>query len=335
MNILYSCDDKYSPYAGISITSLFENNKDIGSITVYIMSSDISDNNVSKLKKLADNYNREITIIDVSKYDKYFESNNVRLLNNSRATYYRLIAADVLPKDIDRFLYLDCDVIILDSLVELLNFVFEEHKACAMVYHGKIQKSHKKLLRLGEEDLYYYAGIMLFDVKAWKELKCSERILKTLENKSRYYITNDQDIINASINENIQSLAPEYNVISDWYEVSKKTLYKYMIKPNDILYSEESLQSATRNPKILHYAGYKPWEKVMSVKNNSLIRHWDRYKDMSLWGDIPQVERKQRFILKIRQILYKALPGNIYFIINKNIYSFYIWCYYHKIKKFL
>ena len=29
MNVLYQCNDKYAPYCGTSITSLFENNKDI------------------------------------------------------------------------------------------------------------------------------------------------------------------------------------------------------------------------------------------------------------------------------------------------------------------
>ena len=29
LSVLYGCDDNYAPYTGISMTSLFENNKDI------------------------------------------------------------------------------------------------------------------------------------------------------------------------------------------------------------------------------------------------------------------------------------------------------------------
>ena len=37
MNVLYQFNEKYAPYAGVSITSLFENNKNADEICVYIL----------------------------------------------------------------------------------------------------------------------------------------------------------------------------------------------------------------------------------------------------------------------------------------------------------
>ena len=35
LNVLYQFDDKYAPYAGISMLSLYENNKEIENLNVY------------------------------------------------------------------------------------------------------------------------------------------------------------------------------------------------------------------------------------------------------------------------------------------------------------
>ena len=53
MNILYTCDDKFCAYTGISITSLFENNKDLDEINVFIAGQDISEKNKTGLEKTA------------------------------------------------------------------------------------------------------------------------------------------------------------------------------------------------------------------------------------------------------------------------------------------
>ena len=37
LNILYQSDDNYAPYMGVSICSLFENNKNEESIKIYII----------------------------------------------------------------------------------------------------------------------------------------------------------------------------------------------------------------------------------------------------------------------------------------------------------
>ena len=50
LNILYGCDDNYAPYTGISMTSLFENNRDIEEITVYFAAMDCSRENLDKFR---------------------------------------------------------------------------------------------------------------------------------------------------------------------------------------------------------------------------------------------------------------------------------------------
>ncbi|MBR1842185.1 MAG: hypothetical protein IJ788_02800 [Oscillospiraceae bacterium] len=67
LNILYACDDNYAPYTGISMTSLFENNKAQDVITVYCAGMQVSENNISKMKALAEQYGRNIVFLDTEK----------------------------------------------------------------------------------------------------------------------------------------------------------------------------------------------------------------------------------------------------------------------------
>ena len=41
LSVLYGCDDNYAPHAGISMTSLLENNRDIDELTVYFAAQDL------------------------------------------------------------------------------------------------------------------------------------------------------------------------------------------------------------------------------------------------------------------------------------------------------
>ena len=52
INILCATDDKYVPYCGIMLTSVFENNRR-GAVEVYLMiDKPLSDKNIKKFRKL-------------------------------------------------------------------------------------------------------------------------------------------------------------------------------------------------------------------------------------------------------------------------------------------
>ena len=59
MNIAYSCDNAYIEQTGISLISVFENNKEEKEIKVYLISKGISNENIEKLDSLCKSYKRE------------------------------------------------------------------------------------------------------------------------------------------------------------------------------------------------------------------------------------------------------------------------------------
>ena len=109
-NILCATDDNYVPYCGIMLTSLFENNKGLN-FCIYILVEHLSNKSKSEFATLAKKYSQNIEIITVD--GEKLKECPIRTGDHvSIVTYYRLLAPILLPSDVDKILYLDCDMII-------------------------------------------------------------------------------------------------------------------------------------------------------------------------------------------------------------------------------
>ncbi len=118
MNILYSSSDSYAEICGISMTSLFENNKDVAELTVYLVDNDISMKNKKKLINTAEKYRRELVFI--SKIDlRKLANTDIYEGRWNIGTFFRLYAASLLPETVDRVINIDCDTIIRHSLEDV------------------------------------------------------------------------------------------------------------------------------------------------------------------------------------------------------------------------
>lgn len=110
--------------------------------------------NIENLELLSKHYNANIHIIHVN--NDTFKDCPIRVGDYvSIAAYYRLIAADILPKNLDRILYLDCDMIINGNIKELYDHDINEYAFGAVIdeayfnntifYHNNTQ--NKKLIK--------------------------------------------------------------------------------------------------------------------------------------------------------------------------------------------
>lgn len=143
MNILYQFNDKYAPYACVSMTSLFENNKAAQAICVYILGEELSEESVRRLKSLAGNYGRRLVFVDTKELVEKMKSLGMPTYRGSYAANMRLFvdylfeegkgkcADDGSLETADkcgefegenrpsRLLYLDADTIVTGSLEKL------------------------------------------------------------------------------------------------------------------------------------------------------------------------------------------------------------------------
>ena len=82
MNILYTTNDIFCSKVGTAICSVFENNKSMEDIHIYIIGQDISSENKQRFQNLAVQYSRLITVIDLGNLKNYFSF--------SKVLYFRL-----------------------------------------------------------------------------------------------------------------------------------------------------------------------------------------------------------------------------------------------------
>ncbi len=298
INILCTPDDNYLPYCGIMLTSLFENNKDLR-FKIYIVTQSINKANRQKLNLLSERYNALIDIIPID--GNIFKDCPIRLGDHvSIAAYYRLIAAEVLPKDLDRILYLDCDIIINGSIKDLYEedieeFVFGAIKDEAYYYDRKYQ-------RLCYEKKYSYinSGVILFNLKKWREEGCSYKCLEYISKYPERIIFHDQDTLNGVLYDKIKLLPIKYNLQAGFLYECFANNYKNEV--NEVL-------EAAKNPVIIHYTGSKPWKK--GVKNpfskHPYSKRYFYYKSISLWSRHPNEKESIGKRELIRNIKNEAL----------------------------
>ena len=324
MNILYNCDNNYLPYAGTSITSLFENNKELDEINVYIIGFEISDMNIVKLNRLAEQYGRSITLVDAKDIDNFFVRNGARIWRGSLATFYRLFIDQVIPENVDRVLYIDADTVVVDSLKDLEAFEFEDHKACAMTY-DRVFDGYNEYIHLPTDKPYYNAGVILFDLKKWRAFDCSKKIMKAIEKGYASFAVADQDLLSHAVNDNIQLLNPRYNVFSCWIDLGVKNINAYLEVNNDNTnyYLPRELESALANPAILHCRSihtHAPWVKH---SRNPFRGEWVKYNEVSPWKNVESVKAKLKLNKKVSRALFYTLPKPLYCRIIKtyNIYQ--------------
>ena len=180
---------------------------------------------------------------------------SVQLSNNgftkgiTQATYFRFLLPSLL-KDQDKIIYMDADAIALDDIGKIYSYNLEGcYVGGARDIVGYQDKENRcKELQIDDLDQYVNAGVLLMDLKKWRENALAETMLEMAAKQSFTY--NDQDIINSVCYGKIKCLPCKCNAIVEYLNDPQQ-----ISKQLGIDYSEEC-----KKPIILHYAGRaKPW----------------------------------------------------------------------------
>lgn len=282
-NILCATDDNYVPYCGIMLTSLFKNNYN-ENIHVFILTAGISKSNQTKLNELANTYSQTIDIIIVNA--ESFKKCPIRPDKDhvSIATYYRLAVTELLPKDIDRILYLDCDMIIHNSIKELYDVNLSQYACAAVKDEAFFTNAPYERLEI-VKDLalpYFNAGMLLINLGYWRKHNVMERCMNYIAENSERLTFHDQDVLNGVLFGHIKYLKPAYNLQTGFLYTT------YFVNFDSNL--QQEIREAISSPVIIHYTGYsKPWQEI---SRHPYTTQWRYYKNQSLWEMMPLIKSK-------------------------------------------
>ena len=119
--IFYSVDDNYIPCLAVALESLIAHTSRDNNYRIIILNTGISNENVAKIMKY-ESTNVKISFEDISsKMQKLEKELELRIRDYYTITiYYRLFIASLFPQ-IDKAIYLDADMLVLDDVAKIYN----------------------------------------------------------------------------------------------------------------------------------------------------------------------------------------------------------------------
>ncbi len=246
MNIAISLNRKYVNYAYVMLTSLFENNNK-ENISVFALHNELLEQDIYLLSSLCKKYNNTLHPIVIN------ESVLLHLPTTemwSKEAYFRLALTDVLPKEVDRVLYLDIDMIIIGDISDLYYVDFDGKDFTACREFGEEETIPDRINDLFDGDNkksrdYFNSGMMLWNISKLRTdskynidyyVELSRRIINKL-------VAVDQDILN-------------YVHFGSVKYVDK---FKWDLYARTSFFDGVNLEKIKSETKIIHYIGDKPW----------------------------------------------------------------------------
>lgn len=277
MNIIYASDDNYAWLMGVSMVSLFENNRDCKEINVYLFGDKISIENEKKLCQAAELYGRNLEIIDVNKLilpEKLYSG------RYPKSAFSRLFAFDLLPQEVDRVLYLDCDIIVDGNIEELYSHAMDDKIIWAV--KDCVSKAYKQKIGIKGDDVYINTGVMLMNLEKMRRFPMEDRIIGFVDKYAGVMDYADQEIINGIFQGEFGILPPQWNVMTQFNQYSYQQL-RWIRHPHHY-YSEEEIEYAKRHARMFHYTtcmlNVRPWFGNSRLSNAHVF---NRYLRISPW----------------------------------------------------
>lgn len=264
MNLLVTLDSNYIKPLKVMLASLFINNP-AEDFHIYLMHSRIKDDEIADIEYFVDSYGQKLFEVKID--DEYFQDAPV-ILHYTKEMYYRLLAFKFLPKDLDRILYLDPDILVINPVRELYNTELDGYLYAAAFRNTLAVKEINRIrLYPYKINAYFNSGVLLMNLELQRKVVNEESIYSFVEKNRSKLILPDQDIINTLYSTQIKSLDEKlYN-----YDTRHYNYYK--LTTNNLW----DMDYIMRNTVILHFCGKKkPWRKGYRGKFHSLYKHYEK-----------------------------------------------------------
>lgn len=251
MVVVYACNNSYVYQTIISMVSLLKHNNDI---RLYLVADHITDSNLRLLQESLKKYSQNLVVIDA---EDIFENISLEQQGrHPRTIYAKLFLAEVI--DSDKLLYLDSDTVIAGSLKELTAMDMGENLIAGvlMPYSDKV----KTVIGISTEANYICDGVVLFNMKLWREMRMQRVCLKHIQEFAGDPPMQSEGTLNRVCEKRIKILAPQYNLMPSMLMFTGDQIKKLF--KTCVYYRKEEIQHAREDYRIVHFMNElynRPW----------------------------------------------------------------------------
>lgn len=266
MNILVTLDAGYLSPLTIMLRSLVDNHR--CELDVYVMNSSLTKKHLKQVRDNVEAYCgsqavQGLRLIDI-KVDQAMLQDAPITDRYPQEMYYRIFAARFLPEHLDRVLYLDPDMVIINSLTELYEMNMGGDWFAAASHVGKVlEKINEIRLQSEEPGPYINSGVMLMNLKELRKHQDERQVFDYIEKNKELLILPDQDVISALYGGRIREIDP-YR-----YNMTERLLMVQL--PGTEL---ADMKWICDHCAVIHYCGRnKPW-KEHYIGKLDIFYHW-------------------------------------------------------------
>lgn len=272
--VLCASDDNYVKPLAVTLHSAASSLATGNHLNVILMDGGISESNWTGLREtlvglpitlhvLRPNH-QELTDLGISHHITH-------------TAYFRLLAARLLPDSIDKVIYLDSDVLVVDDLTELWKMEVGDNYCLAAVdiacpfvdaYQANAESNQFKKaipylaaispipnwrqLQLDGAAPYFNSGVMVLNLARWRRESIDQKLLACLRENADHVWCWDQYALNVVFAGNWQPLPPRWNQGVHVFEYPDETCSP--IDPDQFLAMRD-------RPALIHYTTeFKPWQ---------------------------------------------------------------------------
>lgn len=272
LNITINTDDNYLQHTMAMLCSLYENNKR-HIMCLHILQNKLSEHSKSLITRLSSEYENKVFFYDVN--DSVLKG--VQFRNNrplSMAAYYRLLLSSTLPKDVDKVLYLDCDMIIVRDICEIFEIDIKDYALAACLDSFPYTQQHRMQLQMEVGERTFCSGIMLINLSYWRAHNVEPGLLEYAKRQRKEVWLHDQDVLNYYFKKKWFVLPPKWNHLASMVRV---TNYPGIL---DFDRREFMLE-----PMLYHFAdvNVKPWLDVPTPYKKLYLKYLllSKYPDIT------------------------------------------------------
>ncbi|MDR2010721.1 MAG: glycosyltransferase family 8 protein [Bacteroidales bacterium] len=268
IEIVIGPDENYALPCGVLMQSILYTNPDI-EIRFHIISTNLSDRSKSNFHKITENTKAAIIFYNIDPG----RLNGLPPLHGSLATYSILFIANILPYEIKKILYLDADMIVVDSLRELWEVDISGYPAAGAfsIMNDDIRNYNR--LDYDCTKGYYNIGTQLINLDYWRKNNILEEALLFIKNNPEKLKYCDQDVLNVILAGKWKTISPRFNFFQNYYMPLEDLLIRKRL--------HTEIEYARINPCIIHFiSNPKPWHKEY---NMPLKKIWIFFKNMTPW----------------------------------------------------
>ncbi|WP_316810264.1 glycosyltransferase family 8 protein [Pedobacter heparinus] len=283
ISIVGVCGNHFAVLLAALLKSLELNHRTDENIDFYIIDDKISYKNKLKLNRSVDK--KTINLIWLKMSDcipKQFD------LPKDKSTYpikiyMKLFIPYFMPEHVEKVIFLDVDMIMLEDVSVLWNIDLNGHPIAAAQDQfikevgnwGGIQNYED--FNLTPDTKYFNTGLIVFDIKKWLNLNVTEKVLDCTNENQKFASFGDQYGLNAVLGK-------------DWYQLDPLW--------NRYAYSEEE------RPFNIHFTGRKPIYKTYEY-NEHYKELFYNYLYQTEWKNFKPIGETSRYLSKLNNILSK------------------------------